>query len=140
MEQERKPDVGESKYLAEYMNRRKAKKEKKTLVEKYWNTPEWKTEYIKQIKEATALLRYFSLEAIIAALNTKEFNWAYSLKCKGLIDIIKREQLIIDRRNKLNEFVPESDAAETKEQIITLPKTSISKPVNKKSKFEGLDD
>lgn len=130
---ETRVNVDNAKYLTEYVNKRKAKKQKIELPDKYWNLSEWKSEYIGQLKEAHALLRFFSLEAIVSALNSKEFSWVYSLRTKGLIDIIKREQERINRRNLPKIEIPVN---RTEDDVIV----KVSKPVAKKTKFEGLDD
>ena len=134
--------VGPAQYLAEYVNARKAKKEKCELPNRYWNLPEWKTEYIRQVTQANALLKSFSIEAIVSALNSKEFNWTYSLMTKGLIDVIQREQAKIDRQNvKIESLGIPSKIEFNKTDVSTEPThINISKPIPKQTKFSGLEE
>lgn len=133
--EKRKSKFDDAKYLTEFVNRRKAKKEKMELSDRYWLDPLWKVEYGKQIIAAQSLLKEFSLEAIIKALNSKEFNWAYSLKCRGLIDVIKREQAIINK-NSVKIEVKQEEFNVKKEAEINV---NVSKKVSKNNRFEGLD-
>ena len=134
-----KTEVSSAQYLAEYVNARKAKKEKCELPSKYWNLPEWKTEYIRQVGQANALLKSFSIEAIISALNSKEFGWTYSLMTRGLIDVIQREEAKLLREKETIESLgrPKVVVYETQEPTECI---NVSKPVPKQNKFSGLGE
>ena len=81
-------------YIAEIMVDRKAFNEKAHLPYKYWTTDEkWKKEFKMQVQQAGKLLKKYSVQAIMSAINKN--LWCYSLLNPTLIEDIKKEQRII---------------------------------------------
>ncbi len=122
-------------YLAELAVTRHANYLKIPLPVKFWNTDEWKKEYKQQIIAANSLLKLFELEVILAALNSKDGNWIYSLNQPKLIDLAKREEARITIERKFAETSKklEYDPA----NINAVPK--VQGKSNAISKLRGLD-
>lgn len=78
--------------LAEMMVLRRASKQKVKLTGHFWKVEPWRKYYGEQIIAANALLKIFAPKAIFQALKRKECSWQYSLRTKGLSDIIREEQ------------------------------------------------
>jgi hypothetical protein len=97
---EHKQRCDEAKILAEMMCRRKSNKLKIPIDEKFWNSDEWKGEYKRQITLAHGLLKLFSVNEIMAAL-TGELSWTYSLACKTLPEVIRKNN---KKQNAINEM------------------------------------
>lgn len=78
--------------IAEMMVLRRAAKQRVKLTGHFWNNAPWKKYYGEQIIAANALLKIYDAQAILNALKRKEGSWQYSLRTKGLSDIIQEEQ------------------------------------------------
>lgn len=78
-----------SQYIAELVCTRYAKKNNIPMLDKFWNQPELKPFYTRQISLAHGLIKLFNAESIVIALNSKDGNWIFSLATKKLVDIIK---------------------------------------------------
>lgn len=91
----------EAHYLAELACTRKAKSFRRVLVPKFWNETEWKKDYKQQIMAAHSLLKLFSIEAILAALNSKDGSWMYSLNTKSLPGLCQKEKQRIELERKI---------------------------------------
>jgi hypothetical protein len=78
--------------LAETMVLRRAGKQKIKLTGHFWKVDPWRKYFGEQVIAANALLKIFAPQAIFRALKRKECSWQYSLRTKGLADIIKEEQ------------------------------------------------
>lgn len=112
-----------------------------TLPPKFWNDKRFARTYKLQLIMANALLKKYSAQAIIAALQSSKGKRIWSLSAKFLDPIIEVEQKKLDRlessrdeyQNKIKENV-ESEQIGVKEEI------NIEKPQAKsKSLFEKLD-
>lgn len=79
-----------SQFLTEIAVKRQADKQRKFLPAQFWKSPLWKTIYTQQIAAASRLLRFYTVEEILAGLESKEGSWIYSLSYKGLVDIINK--------------------------------------------------
>src|SRR5687768_11913796 len=88
-----------AQYLAELMCERIAKKNKKELGPRFWNTSLWKRTFCSQVLAANHLLKLYNSKAIVAAL--KEVPWAYSLRAEFLDPVIKDKQERMDRQAAL---------------------------------------
>lgn len=120
-------------YFAEVMCMRKASKEKKHLPNNFWNSPLWMQHYRGQIVAAQNLLKYFSPELIIKALETKDCNWTYSLRYAGIIPAIKKLQAEEKIQKAKEERILEVDVNNT------LVKPIVPKKKTIKSKLEELE-
>lgn len=120
-------------YFAEIMCMRKASREKKHLPNNFWNSPLWMQHYKGQIIAAQNLLKYFSPELIIKAIESKECNWTYSLRYSGVLPAIKKFQVEDKVQKAKEERVLEVD------ENNTLIKPSVPKKKTVKSKLEELE-
>lgn len=68
-----------------------AKKQKKVLPEKFWNSPDWKKTYKQEIILANSLLKVYPEQAVINAVSRSDTNWMTSLRIKKWVDYIKEE-------------------------------------------------
>lgn len=122
-----------SQFLTEIAVKRQADKQRKFLSAQFWKDPLWKTVYTQQIAAASRLLRFYSVEEILTALESKEGNWIYSLSFKGLVDIINKYKT-----------VKKIETAKIEEHTIVVDENNITqKPKvlpNKKSTINRLRD
>lgn len=125
----------ESHYLAEIAILRQAKKKKVKLSDGFWNDRVWKKEYQGQLIAAHALLKIFQFSDILKALNSKEANWVFSLRYKGLIDVIHS----VKSKREFQE-------SQVKQNTVEIPQINqeelnvIAKPHTKKSLGSKLRD
>lgn len=93
-------NVTPAQYIAELVCERVAKKLNKDLHYRFWVNPEWEKEYSGQIAAAYKLLKAFDDKAIVNGLLTAQGLKIYSLRAPHLIDIIKKQQAILDNTPK----------------------------------------
>lgn len=77
--------VTDAQYLADEIMERIAKKEKKVLTYRYWNDPQWKKIFLRQLAEANTLLKEVDCVAIMAFLRSVKGRNIYSLGLKKQI-------------------------------------------------------
>lgn len=95
--------VSASQYITEIICEHLALKNKKDLHYRFWINKDWEKFYKSQIFSANKLLNKYSDKAIIAALKTPEGQKIYSLRAPHLIDIIvKQEHILNNKNNELN--------------------------------------
>jgi hypothetical protein len=124
-------------YLVELVCIRKSKKQKIPMdSEKWWNHINWKKDYARQIALAHGLLKLFTPESIIAALNSKEGNWIFSLSFKGLAEIIKNNEVREVHKAKVAKIIDNKDL--TFEEIAVQEISQIR--LNKKSSIDKLKE
>lgn len=123
-------------YLAQFMCKRRADKEKVKLPKYFWRKEhretffKWQKIYQVEMMKARSLVNNsgFSGEAIINALNTRDGKFALSLHNKKLPDIIIEEQRKIDKQKSIttnitmsNEFsIPKRKNKNTKNKLNKL--------------------
>jgi hypothetical protein len=92
--------VRPEQYLAENMVARLATRDKYQLPDRFWaKSDRWGREFKRQAMEAATLLKEFSIQALIAALNTTRGKQMYSFGAKKtLLPLIRDEQRRIDDR------------------------------------------
>ena len=124
-----------AQYIAEMVCLRKAEKENVGRpAYALWNTKKWKIEFQSEVTKAYALLKKYHEKAIINALNSYKGKGIYSLRVKGLEDIIKKEQVAL---NKINERkIKEMDY---KDNSLLNPQNPYGKQ-SKISRLRNLDD
>jgi hypothetical protein len=109
-----------------------------TLPPKYWKDDRFARHYALQIITANALLKTYSVEAIVAALNCPQGDRIWSLKAAWLDPIIAIEQKKIDVLNqKKEEYFKNKELTEAKDTKI--PFEPIEYKTNKKSKVSLLE-
>lgn len=86
-------DLTAAQWLAEQMCERQAAAQNKRLPIKFWSTDtEWNKIWVLQAIFASRLLKKYSEQAIIAAINSKRGRTVYSLANKFLIPLIETAQ------------------------------------------------
>lgn len=93
--------ISPQQWLVEYVCERQANQKKVALPLKFWEAPQWKLEFKKQLLFANTLLKLYSLKAIGQALRRKEAKNIYSLKAPWLDAIIKEEQEKLEKLEKV---------------------------------------
>jgi ribosomal protein S25 len=88
--------VSAAQYIAEMVCERIAKKNKKDLHYRFWVSEEWQKEYKGQITAAHKILKNFDAKAVINALLTDDGRKIYSLRAQHLMDMIRKQQTILD--------------------------------------------
>lgn len=107
-----------AQFLAELVCLREGRKKGKSTPPNFWNLPEWKKTYSRQVSLANGLLKLFNFESILLALNDRAGNWIFSLSFPGLIDIIKAKEVSLAKE--------EVRAQEPQPVYDTVIKTEIS--------------
>lgn len=86
-------------YVAEMMCMRNAEnKNQGSLPYKFWSKKPWDWTFRRQINAAYKLLKQFSEEALVKAINSKEFSRIFSLNHPKAFAIIKKYQLLLDEQ------------------------------------------
>jgi len=117
----------EAQHLAEFVCRRIAKKQKIELQAAFWRSSTyWEKQYKQAIVAAYSILKIYSFDIILKALNRKEAWWITSLRCKQLHDLCRDEQskLSVKETSKIIEI---SDNTTSVPQVGLSKKNKISK-------------
>lgn len=122
-----------AQYITEILITRQAAKKGKKLPHKFWNVQPWKTQFRKQIFWVNGLLKTYSAEAVVAALNSKDGKYIYSTAFPKLDYLIELEQAKID---KLKEDVKTVEINRASED--SSPRQSFGKKTQL-SKLRELD-
>lgn len=117
--------VSSSQYITEIICEHLAIKNKKDLHYRFWINKDWEKFYKSQIFSANKLLSKHSDKAIIAALKTPEGQKIYSLRAPHLIDIIIKQEKILQTKNN--------------EQTISIERTKNSTGVRNSKKINIFD-
>jgi hypothetical protein len=92
--------VSAAQYITEIICEHKAKKDKKDLHYRFWTTPYWSRFYRDQISSANKLLKDYSAEDIVLALNSQNAQKIYSLRAPFLKPIIEEASKENSKKNK----------------------------------------
>lgn len=93
--------VSPAQYITEIICEHKAKRDKKDLHYKFWTTEYWSKFYRDQIASANKLLKAYSPEDIVCALNSQKAQQIYSLRAPFLKPIIEQAATINQQKNKV---------------------------------------
>lgn len=94
-------EVTAAQYITELICEHWAKQNKKDLHYRFWSTsPEWAKHYKGQIPAANKLLKKYTAQAIIKALNDPQTQRTYSLRSPILPAIIEKHQKILESQKK----------------------------------------
>ncbi len=115
--------VSASQYITEIICEHLAIKNKKDLHYRFWINKEWEKFYKSQIFSANKLLSKHSDKAIIAALKTPEGQKIYSLRAPHLLDIILKQEKILETKNNEQNFIIERNTSS--KGISNTKKTNI---------------
>lgn len=129
-----------AQFLAEFACIRQAAKNKLKIVPRFWQQDCWKPTFVKEIRAANNLLKVYSFDAILSALNHYKCKWINTLFCKQLVpQILLEEERLKQKQEKIDSLVKLEQEKELQNPITQEP-TTISQPfTNKKSKFADLD-
>lgn len=99
-------DTSAAQFITELVISRQADKKKEDLPDKFWNMPEWKLEYKRQIVKANVFLKVYDADIVIATLLSHNNRWINSLWLPSLCELIEKQQIIFDREDhsKVLEF------------------------------------
>lgn len=87
-------------YVAEIMCRKNAEnKNQGSLPYKFWNCKPWDWTFRRQLYAANNLIKRFSEEAVVKAINSDEFKNIFSLNHPKAVSIIRKIKLILDSEN-----------------------------------------
>lgn len=92
--------VRSDQYIIELICEKKAKREKKDLPVKFWDSPEWANFFKSQLRKCKSLLTRYSADTIIKSLQDKRAYSIYSLHAPWLVDIIE------EYHSHKSDFVP----------------------------------
>ena len=105
-------DTNAAQFITELVMVRQAVKKRKDLPDKFWNMPEWKLEYKKQIVKANTFLKVYDSDIIISTLLNHNNRWINSLWLPSLGELIEAQQIEVDREDhtQVLEFSDNADA------------------------------
>lgn len=84
-------------YVAEIMCKRNAEnKNEGSLPYKFWNRKPWNWTFRRQLYAANNLIKGFSEEALVKAINSDDFRGIFSLNHPKVLGIIRKCQLLLD--------------------------------------------
>lgn len=92
--------VSAAQYITEIICEHRAVKEKKDLHFRFWLNKEWAKFFRDQIATANKLIKKYSAQSIIKALNSDKGLKIYSLRAPHLIGMIESAAHSIDQENQ----------------------------------------
>tara|TARA_B100002019_G_scaffold153495_1_gene132330 strand:- start:201 stop:653 length:453 start_codon:yes stop_codon:yes gene_type:complete len=88
-----------AQYVAAIMCQRNAEnKNEGSLPYKFWNKKPWDWTYKKQLWKANKILKDYSEEALVKAVESPEFKGIFSLNHPKVVGIIKKYELQIEQQ------------------------------------------
>lgn len=126
-------DLDAAQYLTENLCDRNARRNGLVLPQRFWETPEWKPLFHRQLQYAHSLLKEYTLEAIITALRTPRGKTVTTLSAAWFRPLIHAEQ---ERLHRQKEAPPEPQPAET--VTIEKPRDPFVPTESVASKLKGL--
>ena len=121
--------IGAGQLIAEKICERAAKRKGQTLKEHFWSEPIWKNFFKMQLLQANALLKTYSIEAILRSLDDKRLLSLFSLRSPLLDPILADKQKELDNQAELCYNLQTQD-------VNSKPKEEFKQ---KKTLFERLD-
>ncbi len=91
--------VTAAQYIIELVCERKAAFDNTSLSIRFWNLPEWKVFFSKNLRQVHKLLRSYNEKAIIRALNDFGFSKCYSVFTERFSNLIQKHQIKLDKIN-----------------------------------------
>lgn len=124
--------VSSAQYITEIICENKARLNREDLHYRFWISPKWSSYYRDQIASANKLLKKYTPEAIVAALNNDKAKKIYSLRAPHLIAMIEEQEKILANQNKT--LTIKTDRKENKVFETNKQKSTIL------SKLKEIDD
>ncbi len=122
--------VTAASFIAELTCERGFKKRGMSLPSNFWSDERFRRDYLMQLRFANSLLKIYSAEAIINALNSTQGKNIYSLGAKWLDPLIAVEEVLIKKR---------SISQEKFEAELQCEYIDETLPVNREEKFVKKD-
>ena len=97
--------------IAEQMVRREYLKKNITLPAKFWNLPEFKPSYRRQMMLASKFIRTYGIEALERVVDRE--TWAYSLATKKFPDMLELEVSKIKEEALIKEIISKNKSTYT---------------------------
>jgi hypothetical protein len=94
--------VSPYQYITELICEKKAQQGSKELPIKFWEIKEWRSFYRYQITLATALVKEYGEEAVIAALKDRRCYKTYSLRAPFLKPIIEEHKKTQEKAKRVD--------------------------------------
>ena len=95
----------------------KTKRNTGSLPYKFWNKKPWDWTYKKQLFKANSILKNYSEEALVKAIESPEFKGIFSLNHPKVIGIIKKYELQIeDQKSKPKQEIEVKKNAKTRKK------------------------
>ncbi len=117
--------VSGAQYIIEFLCEKKAKKEGKELPIQFWKLPEWAQFFKSQLRKCHSLIKQYSEEGIIRALNNPKGKSTYSLHAPWILPIIAEEHAkYLDDKSKIKQVSHSREESEVKEKKAPLNKLS----------------
>tara|TARA_B100001094_G_scaffold330131_1_gene394602 strand:+ start:7674 stop:8138 length:465 start_codon:yes stop_codon:yes gene_type:complete len=86
-------------YVAEIMCKRNAeKKNQGSLPHKFWSKKPWDWTFKRQLFVANKLLKTYSEEALVKAINSNEFYGIFSLNHPKVTSVIAKYELLLEKQ------------------------------------------
>lgn len=127
--------ITSAQYIAEVMCERLAKKDKKDLPVKFWNTPTWKRAFLQQVLAANTVLKLFKPQAILAALR-REWK-AFSLRAAWLTPVFQEEQSKLENQQQA---IEEKETVKVEATVVKTDEKPRPTFYQKKSVLNKLRD
>lgn len=102
--------------IVQKLIKRKYEKQGITLVEKFWNLPKYKNEYVRQTASVAKFIRAYGAEAVFNVVEREE--WCWSLSPKQMPELMELEvgRLRRDKaKNEAKKSEPEEPQIENKQ-------------------------
>ncbi len=127
----------EGAYLANIMCERRAKSEKIPLPPNYWNTPEWRVLFKRQVIAANSLLKIYPFEVVKSTIANKKVAWVWSLSSPALHQILLEEMAKFERQIKKDIQIQEK--LDKREDTTKIEQAPVIFETPKKSLRNRLD-
>lgn len=120
-----------AQYLAETMCTRQARKTNTDLPLKFWNLPKWKKTYMQQLFRANALIKAYSEEVLVRAIEDNQ--WLNTLLWNDIGSILDKAEVKLEQIKKQAELASkfkEVDVNTTQKKFVTNSRLSRLKELD----------
>jgi len=125
--------VTPAQYLNELVCEKKAAYDKTTLPIRFWNLPEWKLYFMKNLRQINKMLEFFDVQVIANALKSPSFFNRYSIFSEHFGKILQVEQI---RYDNLQAKKTDQQTEINRGTIHSRPRERMQKP----NLFDKLDE
>lgn len=130
--------VTAAQYLAEGMVARQARTKGADVPHRFWNKPQWKRDFLVQLRHAASLLMLYDAEAIIRVLRAGGKK-AFTLSAPWLDPLfqVEHDRLLKERERRQSETVEQ--APQTLPTKSEPPREAFTKQTSPLDKLRKLD-